>query len=244
VAWIVQCVDETGSTNADLVAAAREGAPPGTALVADHQTAGRGRLGRRWQAPPGSSLLVSMLFHADSAEGLHRYTQAVALAAADACRDVAGVSPSLKWPNDLLIGDRKVAGVLAETVPLPSGKLAVVVGIGLNVTWTPPLPDELVVTMTALNLEAGREVDRDLVLHSMLDRLALEPAADLLDRYRAALGTLGRRVRIEQANVEQGDVWEGLAVDVKADGRLVVRTRTGDREVMTGDVVHLRNAPS
>jgi BirA family biotin operon repressor/biotin-[acetyl-CoA-carboxylase] ligase len=244
VAWIVDCVEETGSTNADLVAAARAGAPPGRALVADHQTAGRGRLGRRWQAPPGSSLLVSMLFHADGPDGLHKYTQAVALAAAEACRDVAGVSPSLKWPNDLLVGDRKVAGVLAETAPLPSGKLAVVVGIGLNVTWTPPFPDELAVTMTALNVEAGRAIDRDLVLHSMLDRLALEPPADLLDRYRAALGTLGRRVRIEQAGIGQGEVWEGLAVDVKADGCLVVRTPTGHREVMTGDVVHLRGAPS
>ena len=234
----MECVAETGSTNADLIAAARAGAPAGTALVADHQTAGRGRLGRRWEAPPGSSLLVSMLFHATDANGLHRYTQAVALAAADACRDIASVDATLKWPNDLLIGDRKVAGVLAESAPLVAGKIAVVVGIGINVCWTPPLPDELVATMTALNLEAGREIDRDDLLRSMLDGLDLDPPQDLLDRYRAALGTLGRRVRIDQADV----AFEGVAVDVRADGRLVVRTQTGDREVMTGDVVHLRNA--
>lgn len=234
----MQCVDETGSTNADLIASARAGALPGTVLVADHQTAGRGRLGRRWQAPPGSSLLASMLFHADGAEGLHRYTQAVALAAAEACRDVAGVTASLKWPNDLLVRDRKVAGVLAESAPLPSGAIAVVVGIGLNITWRSPLPGDLVETMTALNLEAGRDIERDDALRSLLGRLELEPPADLHDRYRAALGTLGRQVRIEQVS----DTFEGLAVDVRADGRLVVRTHTGDREVMTGDVVHLRNA--
>jgi BirA family biotin operon repressor/biotin-[acetyl-CoA-carboxylase] ligase len=181
---------------------------------------------------------VSVLFHAPAAEGLHQYTQAVALAARDACREVAGVDAVLKWPNDLLVGDRKVAGVLAEGAPLSSGPIAVVVGIGINVQWESPLPDDLVATMTALNIEAGRVVDRDDMLASLLAALDLEPPPDLLDRYRAALGTLGRRVRVEH----EGGVFEGVAVDVRADGRLVVRTHAGDREVMTGDVVHPRNA--
>src|SRR4051812_27340870 len=107
------------------------GAPEGLAAVADHQTAGRGRLGRAWVAPPGASLLLSVLFRPDLApERLHLTTAAVALAAAEACEAVAGVLPVLKWPNDLLVGDRKLAGVLAES-RLP----AVVVGIGLNVNW-------------------------------------------------------------------------------------------------------------
>ncbi len=145
---------------------------------------------------------------------------------------------SLKWPNDLLVGDRKVAGVLAESVPLRPGRSQLSSGSASTSPGQPHCPNELVETMTALNIEAGRDIERDDVLRSMLDRLELEPPADLHDRYRAALGTLGRRVRIEQVN----DVFEGAAVDVRADGRLVVRTSAGDREVMTGDVVHLRNA--
>ena len=235
MAWIVQWVDETGSTNADLLAAARAGAPAGSALCADHQTAGRGRLGRRWQAPPGSSLLVSLLFHADGPEGLHRFTQAVGLAAVDACRAVAGVEATLKWPNDVLVGARKLAGILAETAPVSRG-IAVVVGIGMNVTWPPSIPDDLAETMTALNLERGEPVDREAVLAAMLTALDATDWAVVHDRYRAALSTLGRQVRVEQV----GDVVEGVAVDVRPDGRLVVRTPSGEREITTGDVVHLR----
>jgi len=235
VAWIVQWVDETGSTNADLLAAARAGAPAGTALAADHQTAGRGRLGRRWQAPPGSSLLVSLLFHADGPEGLHRFTQAVGLAAVDACRAVARVEATLKWPNDVLVGPRKLAGILAETAPISRG-IAVVVGIGMNVTWPRAIPDDLAETMTALNLERGEAVDREAVLAAMLTALDATDWAVLHDDYRAALSTLGRHVRVEQV----GDVVEGVAVDVRPDGRLVVHTPSGEREITTGDVVHLR----
>ncbi len=234
----MQWVGETGSTNADLLASARAGAPAGTALVADHQTAGRGRLGRNWRAPPGSSLLASLLFSAPSPEGLHRFTQAVSLAAVAACQGVAGVTPSVKWPNDLLVNDRKLAGVLAESAPLPSGGIAVVVGIGVNVNWPEPLPADLAATMTALNLEAGRAIDRRTLLDALLDAVDATDWDGLRDRYRATLGTLGRRVRVEQV----GETIEGVAVDVHADGRLVVRTMAGDREVTTGDVVHLRDA--
>ncbi len=235
----MQWVDETGSTNADLLESARAGAPAGTVLVADHQTAGRGRLGRRWQAPPGGSLLASLLFLAPRTAGLHRYTQALGVAAGDACREIAGVATLLKWPNDVMVGDRKLAGVLAESAATPSGEIAVVVGIGLNVNWPPPLPADLAETMTALNLEAGRDVDRGDILHAMLRGLDEIDWSRLAERYRGALGTLGRHVRIEQAH----DTFEGVAVDVQADGRLLVRTCDGDREVTTGDVVHLRDAP-
>ena len=114
----MEWVAETGSTNADLLTAARAGAPSGTVLVADHQTAGRGRLGRQWHAPPGSSLLASILFHEPGRTALHRYTQAVGVAAVEACRSTAGVTAALKWPNDLLVGERKLAGVLAESAPI------------------------------------------------------------------------------------------------------------------------------
>jgi BirA family biotin operon repressor/biotin-[acetyl-CoA-carboxylase] ligase len=245
VAWTVEWVAETGSTNADLLEAARAGAPAGTVLVADHQTAGRGRLGRQWHAPPGSSLLASILFHAPDPAALHYYTQAVGLAAVDACHSVAAVTPVLKWPNDLLVGDRKLAGVLAESAPTESAPthsdlIAVVVGIGLNVNWPAELPVDLAKTMTALNHEAGHDIDRREVLDALLDALDALDWTALAPRYRAALATIGRRVRVEQPS---GSI-EGVAVDVTPDGHLVVATSAGDIAVSAGDVMHLRDAPA
>ena len=241
----MEWVAETGSTNADLLEAARAGAPAGTVLVADHQTAGRGRLGRQWHAPPGSSLLASILFHAPDPAALHYYTQAVGLAAVDACHSVAAVTPVLKWPNDLLVGDRKLAGVLAESAPTESAPthsdlIAVVVGIGLNVNWPAELPVDLAKTMTALNHEAGHDIDRREVLDALLDALDALDWTALAPRYRAALATLGRRVRVEQPS---GSI-EGVAVDVTPDGHLVVATSAGDIAVSAGDVMHLRDAPA
>ena len=132
--WSVSVVAETGSTNADLLAWAARGAADRTVLVARHQTAGRGRLDRRWDAPAGANLLVSLLFR-EIPETPHVLTQRVGLAAIAACEEVAGVSPVLKWPNDLLLDGAKLAGVLAQAHLGPEP--AVVVGIGLNVGWAP-----------------------------------------------------------------------------------------------------------
>ena len=134
------------STNRYLLDEARAGAPEGAVAVADYQSAGRGRLGRRWEAPPGSNLLVSVLLRPRLAvEELHLCTVAVALAAAGACERGAGVVPDLKWPNDLMVGGRKLGGILAEALPAGTGAAgaggstpAVVVGLGLNVRWPPP----------------------------------------------------------------------------------------------------------
>jgi BirA family biotin operon repressor/biotin-[acetyl-CoA-carboxylase] ligase len=233
-------VTQTGSTNADVLALAREGAPVGTVVVADHQTAGRGRLGRRWEAPVGSSLLMSMLLPVEPAGGRpQRLTQAVALAAAGACEDVAGVRPDLKWPNDLLVGDRKLAGVLAESSVVDGRIAAVVVGLGLNVNWPAETPAELAGVVTALNHAAGHDVDRTALLGAVLDRLSATAWPSLDERYRERLGTLGRRVRVDLGSVEL----IGTAVDVAAGGELVVQADGGSRhEVSAGDVVHLRGA--
>ncbi len=157
----VRWVDQTGSTNRDLLEAAREGAAEGVVLVADHQTAGRGRLGRRWEAPPGSSLLVSILTRpAVCLTRVNDVTMAVAVAAAEACREVAGVAPRLKWPNDLVLevdgATRKVGGILAESIVEGDRLEALVVGLGLNVTWPEDLPDELAAIATSLPRRAGR----------------------------------------------------------------------------------------
>lgn len=137
----IRCFADIDSTNRYLVEQARAGAPEGLVVTAAHQRAGRGRLGRRWEAPAGSNLLVSVLVRpALAADELHLVTVVAALAAADACAEVCGVVPALKWPNDLLVGERKLAGVLAEVDAGYPGAAdrAVVVGIGLNVDWPPP----------------------------------------------------------------------------------------------------------
>jgi BirA family biotin operon repressor/biotin-[acetyl-CoA-carboxylase] ligase len=217
--WTVEQVAETGSTNADLLATAAA-RPDRSVLVAGHQTAGRGRLDRRWDAPPGANLLVSLLFHrtpADPAE----LTRRVGLAAVDASGAVAGITAVLKWPNDVLVDDRKLAGILAER----SAAGSVVVGIGLNVRWAPEGAARL-----------GPELDPLDVLAAVLAAYDALPA-DIAGRYRNALATIGRGVRIELA----GRVVEGTATDVDGDGRLVVVDRSGaTHRIDAGDVIHLR----
>jgi BirA family biotin operon repressor/biotin-[acetyl-CoA-carboxylase] ligase len=158
----VRRFEELDSTNRYLLDQARAGAPEGLVAVADHQTAGRGRLGRRWEAPAGAGLLVSVLLRPSlPIEELHLCTVAVALAARSACTEAAGVEPGLKWPNDLIVGERKVAGILAE-----AREGAVVVGIGVNVAWPPPdtEPTEVAVPgdlaqATSLWRESGTRID-------------------------------------------------------------------------------------
>jgi len=230
---------ELDSTNRHALDLARQGAPEGLVVVADHQTAGRGRLGRSWEAPPGSSLLLSVLVRPSLApERLHLTTVAVALAAADACEEVAGFRPALKWPNDLVVDDRKLGGILAE-VPEPG---AVVVGLGLNVTWSEP-PDGLEAIGAAMNQVAGTDVDRERVLAAILVNLErryqqLREAPDeLVTAYRRGCSTIGRAVRVELAS----GAFTGTAVEVNDDGHLVVDDRDGGRRVVAaGDVVHVR----
>ena len=217
--WHVDVVDETGSTNADLLLAAAAGALDRTVLVARHQTAGRGRLDRRWEAPAGLNLLVSILFREVPASP-HVLTQRVALAALAACERVGGVRPSLKWPNDLVIDGIKLAGILAQ-----AEREVVVVGIGLNVGWAP-------VGATRL----GRGIDPLHVLRELLvayDQLPADPWM----RYRESVATIGRRVRVELADATVS----GRALDVEHDGRLLVVDDAGVKHRFdVGDIVHLR----
>jgi BirA family biotin operon repressor/biotin-[acetyl-CoA-carboxylase] ligase len=151
----VRWLEETDSTNTRLLEEARAGAPEGRVLAADHQTAGRGRMGRRWEAPPGSALLVSVLVRPALPLGrAHLVTMAAGLAASDACEALAGVRPGLKWPNDLVVDDAKLAGLLAESVVEGDALRALVVGMGLNVTAAPAEG------ATCLAGAAGRTVER------------------------------------------------------------------------------------
>ena len=215
--------------------------------MADHQDAGRGRLGRVWSAPPGSSLLVSVLLRpAITPDRLMLVTMAAGVALAEAVEEVAGFPVALKWPNDLVVGDRKLAGLLAEADLGPgagaegiSRGIAIVVGAGCNVQWE-RFPAELEATATACNLEAGRPVDRDDLLDAYLARLGRHYGAldAVAPAYRARLATVGRRVRVELAG---GAALVGTAVAVDDAGRLVVEADDGTRhDLAAGDVRHLR----
>jgi BirA family transcriptional regulator, biotin operon repressor / biotin---[acetyl-CoA-carboxylase] ligase len=240
--WEIRRLEEVDSTNTYVRGMARHGAPAGLVAVADHQTAGRGRLDRRWESPPGANLLASVLLRPDCGGGdVHLCAGAVALAGADACRAVAGVEPVLKWPNDLLVEGAKLAGVLAEAEFAGPDVSAVVVGIGINVAW--PGPPEAGGTCLD-DVSATRPVDRRMLLDRLLR--ALEPRCAglesedgrraLADEIRARCATLGRPVRVILA----GEELVGTATTIDDAGRLVLATEAGLRSVSTGDVVHLR----
>jgi BirA family biotin operon repressor/biotin-[acetyl-CoA-carboxylase] ligase len=233
--FAVEWHDELDSTNAELLRRSAAGAPDRLVVVASHQTAGRGRLDRRWEAPRGSSLLVSVLLHgASTPPHDHLVVLAVAAALADAVEHRARIPVALKWPNDLVVGDRKLAGVLAER----AGD-ALVVGAGCNVRWE-RFPADLADTATACNLERDSGITPADLLDPFLDRLdrlLREPDAAAAE-YRARLTTLGRRVRVETAD---GAV-VGDAVALDDDGALVVDDGGIRHRVVVGDVTHLRPA--
>lgn len=234
------------STNAELAHRAKAGAAAGTVLVADHQTAGRGRLDRAWVAPPGAALTFSVLLEPDRVP-VARWPWLpllVGIAVAEGVRRVAEVACTLKWPNDVLVGERKLAGILVERVERASGAVAVV-GVGLNVTLT---EDELPVTSaTSLALEGAATTDRTVVLREVLRSLealfvqwqadAGDPTRGLVDSYVRRCGTLGREVRVE---LPAGEHVRGTATGIDTEGRLEVRTVDGPRVLGAGDVVHVR----
>src|ERR1700722_1632633 len=262
----VRRFSEIDSTNRYLADEARRGAAHGLVAVAGYETAGRGRLGRSWEAPPGANLLASVLLYPnewpsdqpnDEPATAHACTIAVALAAADSCRELAGVDPGLKWPNDLVVDDLKLAGVLAEAVSGTPNGLAVVVGIGLNVGWPDPTSasGDSPQAATSLAVLSDIPVDLDVLLTSLLGNLdrrlstLLDPTSrrsrhvarsEQTDEYRQRCVTLGRRVRVEEAN----GTFTGVGVDLTDEGHLIVETGGAGptrRTVMAGDVVHLRH---
>jgi BirA family biotin operon repressor/biotin-[acetyl-CoA-carboxylase] ligase len=248
----VEVVQRTGSTNSDLVARAAGGeTPEGVVLVAEEQSSGRGRLDRRWTAPPRSGLFFSVLLR-PAGVPVARWgwlPLLTGVAVATGLSRSAGVDTALKWPNDLLVTvggeERKAGGILAER----SGEDGVVVGVGINVTLR---ADELPVPQAGSLALAGATVtDRDPLLRAMLRSLEEwygrwraaggDPATcGLQETYAAGCATLGRVVRAELPG-ERSIVGEAVAVD--GDGRLVIATKDGVQEpVGAGDIVHLRPA--
>ncbi|GMV39205.1 MAG: biotin--[acetyl-CoA-carboxylase] ligase [Myxococcales bacterium] len=227
------------STNAEAGALAAAGAPAFTAVVADAQEGGRGRLGRAWYSPPGVNLYVSVILRpAVPVAVAPRLAIVAAVALAEAVEAVApGLQVELKWPNDLLVGGRKAAGVLAELAGVDP--LAVIVGVGVNANLA-EIPPELSKRATSLALELGRPVDREALLQALLDRLrvgvsAFEGAGGMVDT-----GAWVRRARLDRVvrvGFPEGSVL-ATAVGLREDGALVVRAMDGRTlDVVAGDVV-------
>jgi BirA family biotin operon repressor/biotin-[acetyl-CoA-carboxylase] ligase len=241
----VHWFSELGSTNTWLLEAAQSGVPEGTVVVADRQSAGRGRLGRRWESAPGSGLLTSLLFRPQlEADDLFSVAALGTLAAREAIEVTAGVEAGVKWPNDLVVEGAKVAGVLSETRGVGTAELAVVVGIGINVRWPMPGRDATEFNATCLEAVAGRRVDREGLFEALLEAVdARRPSLDdakgrvaLIRELESRTVTIGRPVRVELGE----ESFSGTAVALDATGHLVVDTDGGRRVVSAADVVHLR----
>src|SRR3989440_477669 len=244
----IEVVEGTGSTNADLLARALAGEPEGTVLAAEEQRAGRGRMGRAWTSPPRAALTFSLLLKPAVPPARRGWLPLLTgVAVAEAVTKATGVETGLKWPNDLLAADAKLAGILAEA----AGD-AVVVGIGLNVSTEPtefPSPRPGALPATSLRAAGATALDREELLLAILEGFerwyrAWQQAGDDPDRsglrpgYIRLSATIGRTVRAE---LPGGQALSGHAVGVDSDGRLLVRGSPGSEgAVAAGGVVHLR----
>jgi BirA family biotin operon repressor/biotin-[acetyl-CoA-carboxylase] ligase len=258
----VEVVGVTGSTNADLLTRAADGAPEGLVLAAEEQSSGRGRMTRAWVSRPRAGLTFSVLLRPADVPPARRgwLPLLTGLAVADAVRAVACVPARLKWPNDVLVGQAKLAGILAEAGAgggadaVVSGADAVVIGVGINVSAglaeLPPAPENPgALPATSLAILGSPHTDRTKLLTEILVGLERWYQAwrvaggnpdlcGLRAEYALACATLGRRVRLD---LPVGQPLSGLAAGVDSDGRLLVRAAGDVVSVAAGDVVHLRS---
>ncbi len=236
------------STNAYLMKLAEQGEPEGTVVLAEEQTAGRGRLGRTWKAPPGTSILISVLLRPKaSLIDSSKLSLVAALAVGHTLREVLVLSSTVKWPNDVLINGRKVCGILAEA-PTSAGvgsTPALVLGIGLNVNQErQDFPSEIRDQATSLRLETGREQRRQPLILSLLGSLEelytafiQKGFSPFLEELRSSSAVLGRRVAVQVGTYTV----EGTADDLDDEGRLLMRLDTGSLTILnSGEVTSIR----
>jgi BirA family biotin operon repressor/biotin-[acetyl-CoA-carboxylase] ligase len=234
------------STNRMAQQLARQGATEGTVVVAERQLSGRGRQGRAWHSPAGVGLYCSLILRpALPPNQIQLLTLAVAVAVVRTIAAQTLISPKIKWPNDILIGEKKVAGILTEAEAAAERIAHVVVGVGINVNHTAAeLGSGLEALATSLRLEVGHSMPRAALavqlfveLETWYERLKGRDSSAILEEWRRHAATLGRRVRVllGQTTVE------GTALDVTREGALVLEARDGSRTVVhAGDVEHLR----
>jgi BirA family biotin operon repressor/biotin-[acetyl-CoA-carboxylase] ligase len=234
IAWY----DEVSSTNTVAGDLAERGAPEGTVVVADAQSAGRGRQGRTWSSPPGAGLYFSIVLRPPRTIAT-KLTIAAGVAMADGIETATGLAVQLKWPNDLYVASRKLGGILAESGAANGASLYVVLGCGINV-MSSRFPPEIAGRATSIESELGRQVDRGAVLAECLaslwtryGELRDERFADILQIWRARASlTFGRAVEWDAA----GGVRRGIAESVDDTGALLVRTPAGMERVISGEI--------
>lgn len=236
------CLPTTASTNDEALARARRGAAPGLVVLADEQARGRGRLGRSWHSPAADNVYLSALVRPPAA--LHRAPPLTLAAGVAACEAVNrfGARASIKWPNDVLVDDRKLAGILTESVTRGERVEAVVIGVGVNVNGA-AFPEELAAIATSLRLACGHAVDRVAFtaallgeLERWLDRLDAEGTRAIAAAWKERSALFGRRVHV----IVDGASVAGVARDLDEDGALLVeRDGGGELRVVAGEVTIL-----
>ncbi|MCA9235791.1 MAG: biotin--[acetyl-CoA-carboxylase] ligase [Planctomycetales bacterium] len=233
--------DQTGSTNTEAVQLAKSGAPHGTVVVADHQTAGRGRIERTWHSPPGENLYFSVLLRPQwSSRDARPVSLAAGVALAEAVAPRLTTPPTLKWPNDLLAGGKKLAGILVEGSMQAAAIEFVIVGVGLNVN-TAEFPEELSTIAESLGRLVGNELDRGEVLadalnslEPWLDTLAEQGSEPIVAAWLKHAANLGQRVKVAEGSREYVGVMQG----VDPDGTLRLQLDDGqEQRIVSGDVL-------
>ena len=238
--------DSIDSTNTRAKLLAAQGAPHGTVLIADHQTGGRGRRGRSFHSPAGSGIYMSVVLRpgCEPPELMH-LTCAAAVAMCDAVEASCGIRPGIKWTNDLVVGRRKIAGILTELGIGPKGNLDyAIIGIGINCCQEESdFPGEIRDIAGSLYSVTGKPIDRAKVAAAMMDALyrmdqvLMSEKTDLMNRYRADCITLKQPVSVVKAD---GAVRHGIALDIDADGGLLVRFDNGAAETVSSGEVSVR----
>jgi BirA family transcriptional regulator, biotin operon repressor / biotin---[acetyl-CoA-carboxylase] ligase len=236
--WRGRFFETTDSTQDEARAAAHLGAPSRSIFVADYQRAGRGRQGRSWLAEPGVALLVSVLFRDRAAAPVPwRWTSLASVSLVDAIEEVLpGLRPAIKWPNDVVLNDRKVAGILAEST-WDGQQLLAIVGVGVNVRTDAASLAAVGAPAISLSLASGRDVDRGDLLLSLvrkMDTWLERPSADLHAAWHGRLWGRGQRLRL----LDLGRDEEVVVLGAEPDGALRVRMADGtERRTTTGELI-------
>lgn len=239
-------LESTGSTNTDAKRLAEEGEPHGTTIVANMQTAGRGRRGRTWQSPAGANTYFTILLKPDfSPDKASMLTLVMALSVAEAIEEITGLKADIKWPNDIVVHKKKVVGMLTEmsTTPEMDEIQYVVIGVGTNVNYDSPedFPEELRPTATSLRMEAGHLINRAALTERMLARFEVnyekfEETLDLsglMDSYEKHLINVGAQVRV----LDPAGEYTGISRGINAVGELLVEKENGETiNVYAGEV--------
>lgn len=238
----IHAFDTVDSTNKVLKDLAATGALEGTIVIAEFQTAGRGRLNRTWHAERGKNILLSILLRPEEAEAVHLLTYLTALSAADAVEENTGLRVECRWPNDLLINGRKFCGILLESAWDGQRVQYVIVGVGMNVNQE-SFPPDLRLSATSLRLECGKEFRRVHILQTFLQKLEsiyleskVSGFSGIIERWTRKCTMFGKEITIEQ----EGKNLSGTALRLDRDGSLVILSNGREINVYAGDVTVLR----